>query len=123
VRAYRGRGEWGARKQVTANRYERDPRARQQFRKHHGFRCAACAIDLESVYGRVGRGFTDVHHRVPLAKIGEEYKVDPIQDLIPVCPNCHAMLHRPIEGPELSVEELQALWRRTAPERSLSPKT
>ena len=32
-------------------------------------------------------------------------KLDPINDLIPVCPNCHAMLHR--RNPSLMVEELR----------------
>jgi 5-methylcytosine-specific restriction protein A len=39
-------------------------------------------------------GFIHVHHIKPLAKLGSNYKIDPIKDLRPVCPNCHAVLHR-----------------------------
>jgi len=34
-----------------------------------------------------------VHHLVPISKIGKKYRVDPIKDLRPVCPNCHAVIH------------------------------
>jgi hypothetical protein len=53
---------------------------------------------------RRGAGFIHVHHRKPLALIGRSYAVNPVKDLVPVCPNCHAMLHT--QNPPLSVEEL-----------------
>ncbi len=43
--------------------------------------------------------------KVPLSEIGQEYKVDPINDLRPVCPNCHTMLHK--QNPPLAIEELK----------------
>jgi 5-methylcytosine-specific restriction protein A len=60
------------------------------------------------MYGEIGRGFIHVHHVVPISSIGESYKVDPAKDLVPVCPNCHAMLHRGKGGKVLTVEELRA---------------
>jgi 5-methylcytosine-specific restriction protein A len=48
-----------------------------------------------------------VHHLLPLKHIKKAYKVDPITDLRPVCPNCHAMIHR--REPMLSLEELRAI--------------
>ena len=45
-------------------------------------------------YGHLGEGLIHVHHLRPLAQIGIGYQVDPITDLIPVCPNCHAVIHR-----------------------------
>jgi 5-methylcytosine-specific restriction protein A len=42
---------------------------------------------------------------VPLAAIGRDYVVDPARDLVPVCANCHAMLHLRTEV--LSVGELK----------------
>ena len=62
----------------------------------------------EEKYGDLGKGFIHVHHIVPLNKIGKEYVVDYKNDLIPVCPNCHAMLHRIVDGKEVMVEELKA---------------
>jgi 5-methylcytosine-specific restriction protein A len=55
----------------------------------------------------LGEGFIHVHHLKPLAQIGEQYELDPINDLRPVCPNCHAMLHR--ASPALSIDALRAL--------------
>lgn len=96
----------GARQVVQVNRYERNPDARRACLAHYGFACVVCGIDFEQKYGELGRGFIHVHHLVPLSTIGEEYVVDPIADLRPVCPNCHAMLHR--QHPPLSIGELQS---------------
>lgn len=95
----------GATYRITVNRYERDARARKDCIRHHGCKCAVCGFDFESVYG-IGKGFIHVHHLKPLADIGEEYEVNPVTDLIPVCPNCHAMLHW--NSPALTCEELRA---------------
>jgi 5-methylcytosine-specific restriction protein A len=59
------------------------------------------------MYGDIGKGFIHVHHLKPVSQIGETYEVDPINDLRPVCPNCHAMLHRPEET--LTIEELKLM--------------
>lgn len=87
----------GASRQVTLNIYERNLDARQQCIAHHGCRCMVCGFDFAAVYGELGRGFIHVHHLKPLSEIREEYEVDPVVDLRPVCPNCHAMLHRGTE--------------------------
>ena len=95
----------GARRKVTVNAYERNPKARQECLKEHGYKCAVCEMSFEEYYGDIGRGFIHVHHIKELSSIRGEYKVDPVKDLCPVCPNCHAMLHR--ETPALSVDELR----------------
>lgn len=90
----------GAKKSITVNRYERNVEARQRCLDYHGYDCMVCGLNFEKEYGDIGKNFIHVHHIVPLYKIDKEYKVDPIKDLIPVCPNCHAMIHRglKIEG-------------------------
>ncbi|OME66036.1 hypothetical protein BSK65_22915 [Paenibacillus odorifer] len=45
-------------------------------------------------YGEVGKDFIYVYHLKPLHEVKEEYEVDAIEDLRPVRPNCHAMLHK-----------------------------
>jgi 5-methylcytosine-specific restriction protein A len=95
----------GARHIVTINAYERNPKARAACIAHHGHTCAVCGFDFARVYGVIGEGFIHVHHIVGIGKIGKEYKVDPITDLIPVCPNCHAIIHR--TDPALTVEQLR----------------
>jgi hypothetical protein len=99
----------GARKQVTVNAYERDPKARMACISHHGYNCAVCGFNFEARYGDRGREFTHVHHLRPMALTNGEYQLNPIEDLLPVCPNCHAMLHR---GENLmSIEELRGILR------------
>lgn len=88
----------GSKKTIIVNSYERNPDARQKCIEHYGLLCSVCAFDFEKVYGEIGMGFIHVHHLKPLSEIGEGYKVDPVKDLRPVCPNCHAMLHRMTES-------------------------
>lgn len=97
----------GAKKLVTVNSYERDPKARQACIDHYGTSCKCCGIDFEKVYGEHGKGFIHVHHIKPLHEIGVEYEVNPITDMIPLCPNCHAMVHR--GSKVLSIEKLKTL--------------
>lgn len=97
----------GASDTVLVNAYERNAAARMACIGHFGATCAVCTFDFEYVYGQVGAGFIHVHHLVPLSEIGESYVVDPIKHLRPVCPNCHAMIHR--KEPPYSLDELRAL--------------
>jgi 5-methylcytosine-specific restriction protein A len=99
---------------VIVNRYERDPVARAKCITYHGCRCSVCEFDFAEKYGRIGEGFIHVHHLKPLAAIGEAYDVDPINDLTPVCPNCHAMMHR--RRPPFSPVELKHQIRNRSAE-------
>lgn len=65
-----------------------------------------CGFNFEFRYGKIGKDFIHVHHLKPLALTDSEYELDPIADLRPVCPNCHAMLHRGENV--LSIEKLRA---------------
>lgn len=89
----------------------------------HGTACAVCGIDFEKVYGELGKGFIHVHHTVPIHTIGEEYTINPGKDLIPVCPNCHAMLHRGRDADARSIEELKTLYRKFHPETDSAKNT
>ena len=97
----------GAVRQVLTNAYERDEKARRAAIKHHGCICKVCNFSFEFAYGSIGKNFIHVHHVVPLSSIGKEYVVNPKTDLVPVCPNCHAMIHR--KSPPFLIEELRAL--------------
>jgi HNH endonuclease len=97
----------GAVTRVEVNRYERDHRARRLCLAHWGPHCAVCDLDFGERYGPLGRGFIHVHHTLELSSVGPGYQVDPVNDLRPVCPNCHSMLHR--RRPALSIDELRAL--------------
>lgn len=97
-------------KQVRVNAYERDPKARRACLAHHGSHCAVCQLSFEDRYGSIGKGFIHVHHTRPLAAAGKVQTLDPKRDLVPVCPNCHAMLHR--TEPPMSVQKLLTIVRR-----------
>ncbi|MBS1724665.1 MAG: HNH endonuclease [Armatimonadetes bacterium] len=96
----------GAKTTVMINAYERNPNARAACIAHHGCNCAGCGLSFVQRYGELGKGFIHVHHINPLRSVTAEYEVDPTVDLIPVCPNCHAMIHR--TEPCLSIAELRA---------------
>jgi len=87
------------------NAYERDQKARKACLKHYRYDCVVCGFNFESRYGEIGKDFIHVHHLNPLFLTDDKYELDPVADLRPVCPNCHAMLHR---GERLlSIEELR----------------
>lgn len=97
----------GRANQITQTRYERNPHARVACINHYGYSCSVCEFDFEKRFGELGKNFIHVHHLTQVATVGKTYKVDPIKDLRPVCPNCHAMLHR--QNPPLTIEELK-IW-------------
>lgn len=100
--------EEGACQCSLANKYERDKRNRTLCIEAKGCCCSICGFDFEKSYGELGKGFIHVHHIVPVSKIGPNYIIDPVKDLIPICPNCHAMLHRadPPMGPDVLLKIL-----------------
>lgn len=97
----------GSTKQVIVNNYERNNAARKKCIAHYNAICQVCMFDFTSTYGELGNGFIHVHHIVDISSIGMKYSIDPINDLVPVCPNCHAMLHKPKET--LTIEKLKAI--------------
>jgi predicted HNH restriction endonuclease len=103
----------GALTQIQVNSYERDLKARQACLAHYGYTCAACEILLSDIYGEIADRFIHVHHIKPISEIKQRYQVDPIKDLRPVCPNCHAIIHlRKPPKPPLTVDEVKALLNK-----------
>jgi len=100
----------GATQQITVNKYERDPKARKECIRYYGRNCFVCGFDFGLTYGEIAEGFIHVHHLRPLAQIGRRYKLDPIKDLRPVCPNCHATIH--MSYPAYSIEEMKDLLKK-----------
>ena len=98
----------GAVKSVKVNKYERNPSARKKCIAHHGAVCAVCRIDFGTQYGGVASGYIHVHHVVPISSIKKTYLLDPIKDLVPVCPNCHAVIHHGVKTPR-TITEVRSL--------------
>ncbi len=101
----------GKSKEIVQTRYERNPQARKICLNHHGYSCQICDFNFENYFGEVGKGFIHVHHINPIAEIGKECEIDPKKDLIPVCPNCHAMIHS--KRPAFMIEEIKEIRKTT----------
>lgn len=99
----------GAKKTIVVNRYERDRRNRAAAIAIHGSRCLACGFDFGSRYGSIAAGFIEVHHVVPVSRMIEGYIVNPQNDLIPLCSNCHSVVHK--EDPPLTLQQLLMVLR------------
>lgn len=95
----------GALVTVKANKYERNQKARRECVAKKGYQCLVCGRDFEATYGEIGKNFIHVHHLTPISTIGMEYELNVDTDLVPVCPNCHYMLHR--KDPPYTIEELK----------------
>jgi 5-methylcytosine-specific restriction protein A len=100
----------GAVRRVTVNAYERNPEARRKCIQHYGVTCQICSFNFKKVYGEAGKNFIHVHHLKQISKIGETYQIDPIQDLRPVCPNCHAIIHK--RKPSYTIEEVKSFLKK-----------
>jgi len=96
----------GIKKHAACSVYERNRQAREKCLAHYGTTCQICGFNFEKQYGLAGKGI-HVHHRKPLAEIKENYEVDPVRDLLPVCPNCHAAIHS--SSPARTVDDIRAL--------------
>jgi 5-methylcytosine-specific restriction enzyme A len=96
----------GAVKVIKVNKYERNVEARRRCIEFYGCYCQVCGFDF-SKYGELGQGYIHVHHLILISTIGQLYEVDPINDLRPVCANCHAMIH--LRNPPYSIEDMKRL--------------
>lgn len=97
----------GSSKTILVNAYERNAEARSACIAHYGTKCQICAFDFGVTYGTIADGLIHVHHLRPISECDGEYTIDPIEDLRPVCPNCHAVIH--LGGACRSIAEVKAL--------------
>jgi len=87
----------------TLSRSERNPKLRRACIEKHGSKCVVCKFDFEKRYGAIGKGFIHIHHLKPMASVRAMHDVS-VDELVPVCANCHAMLHQ--RTPPLTPNEL-----------------
>lgn len=90
---------------VLINAFERNRAARNRCVQHYGAVCAVCGFRFAERYGSVADGVIHVHHVRPISTIGARYEIDPVEDLRPVCANCHVVIHR--REPPFSIEEVR----------------
>lgn len=98
----------GRRILYTLSRSERNPKLRRACIERFGTRCTVCDFDFEECYGVIGKGFIHIHHLTPVANTAEMHDVS-VNEMVPVCANCHAMLHQ--RTPPFTPKELTEMMR------------
>ena len=107
----------GAKKTITVNAYERNPQARTLCISHYRaknngrIKCEICDFDFGKIYGEEFSEKIHIHHIKEISSIGEEYEVDAIADLLPVCPNCHMIAHS--KTPAYTPDEIREMIGKT----------
>jgi 5-methylcytosine-specific restriction enzyme A len=99
--------EEGEQSMLLSKRVERSAAARQRCLDIHGRQCVVCSKSMSDLYGPMGEGVIDVHHLNELSQRNGKHRVDPEKDLVPVCPNCHRIIHT--QRPALSVEAVRKM--------------
>ena len=67
---------------------------KKQVLKETGeLRCEACSFDFVQTYGKLGEGFIECHHIIPLSNF-QINKETNLNDLALLCSNCHRMIHK-----------------------------
>jgi len=100
----------GSARSVLVNAYERSRRARQVCIRHYGMSCVVCGFNFEATYGAAVAGYIQVHHIVPMSQVRQKYRLDPLKDLRPVCPNCHVVIHR--REPPFTIEAVRQMLQK-----------
>jgi 5-methylcytosine-specific restriction protein A len=96
----------GSKITIEINKYERNVKAKKKCIEHFGRICAVCEFKDYIKFGSE-ISVIEVHHKTPISQYSQEYEINPIEDLIPLCPNCHRAIHSKI--PAYSIDELKEI--------------
>jgi hypothetical protein len=91
---------------TSCTKYSRSARNKKVCLDFYGYICAGCGLDPSRVYGETGRYIIHVHHLVPLSQMPAPGPVNPLTELVPLCPNCHNFVHK--SSPPLNLDELKS---------------
>lgn len=77
--------------------------------EYYGAICEICGFDYGYTYGEAFESKIDIHH----VQGGREEELspntDPVQDLIPICHNCHLIIHS--KTPSYTVDEMRVMLK------------
>ena len=97
---------------VSSTQIKRSQAARLECLHLHGYKCKVCGFDFEEKYGELGKEYIEVHHITPIGRLSSNDRyagTNPQNDLIPLCSNCHSMIHQ--KRPPLQPDELKKLLK------------
>ena len=97
----------GRGKEIKSIKYERSRINRSICLAHKGYSCYVCGFNFLEKYGLIGKDYIEVHHTTPVSKMSDDYVLDIDRDLVPVCSNCHSMIHR--KDPPFTIEEIKSM--------------
>jgi 5-methylcytosine-specific restriction protein A len=100
----------GTLSRIQSNKYERSRLNRAICLEIYGFVCQGCDIRMADLYGPIGDGVIHVHHFEPVSLMASPRVLNPALDLIPLCPNCHTIIHK--QNPPFTLNELKELIRK-----------
>jgi len=98
----------GKMSESTRNISKRNSEARKKclnyyFPSGEHYNCKICKFDFQEKYGE---NYIEVHHIISHTKKSRkegEHEIDPIKDLIPICSNCHSIIHKS----NISIDEMK----------------
>lgn len=76
-------------------------------KKTGALKCEVCSFDFKEVYGDLGEGFAECHHKKPVSELEPNDKTK-LADLAILCANCHRMIHR--SKPWKTIDELIGIY-------------
>lgn len=82
--------EQGGSDKAILSKYERNPYARKVSLEQNGYTCSSCGLDFIKSYGDKAKDYIQVHDT---RHIGEACDINPVENLTPLCPKCHSMVH------------------------------
>ena len=108
--------EEGTRRVRNVQVYERSKKLREAAINRYTIKghlaCTVCSFDFSAVYGERGKGYIEIHHQKPIFQYEDQdtakFLEQALQNVAPLCSNCHRMIHREKNAP-MPVEELRQL--------------
>ena len=99
----------GRKSELTLTKYERNPINRKICLSAKGYTCSVCGFNFLDTYGEIGKDTIIVHHNEMVSQMGDDYVVKPIEELDPVCPNCHLIIHK--KTPPFTITEVKNMLK------------
>lgn len=97
---------------LTRNAFARKKCLEYHFPDKINYRCTLCGFDFEKQYGSLGEKFIEVHHiesHTTKSMTKGKHEINPVKDLIPICSNCHSVIHR--LRPAVSIRKMEEIIR------------